>query len=74
MPVLNVLPTETIRKLKEQTNHRLLVEALVPDFAGNTEAIKHVAQSGLDVYAHNIETVSRSSLGSRQGVRSQLEE
>eukprot|EP00891_Asterochloris_glomerata_P002834 jgi/Astpho2/2834/Aster-00994 len=43
----------------EQTNHRLLVEALVPDFAGNTEAIKHVAQSGLDVYAHNIETVQR---------------
>ena len=49
---------ETIRNLKEQTQQRLLVEALVPDFAGNTDSIRMVAQSGLDVYAHNIETVS----------------
>ena len=67
MPAFHVLPAETIRKLKEQTNHRLLVEALVPDFAGNTEAIKHVAESGLDVYAHNIETVSREQPEQRAG-------
>eukprot|EP00798_Chlamydomonas_sp_ICE-L_P024785 gene24785-10427_t len=38
---------------------RLLVEALVPDFSGNQEAIELVAKSGLDVFAHNIETVER---------------
>lgn len=48
---------ETIRNLKHETSGRLLVEALVPDFAGNAESIKLVAGSGLDVYAHNIETV-----------------
>lgn len=49
---------ETIKGLKRETAGRLLVEALVPDFAGNEESIKLVAASGLDVYAHNIETVS----------------
>ena len=49
---------ETIQGLKHETGGRLLVEALVPDFAGNEESIKLVAASGLDVYAHNIETVS----------------
>lgn len=53
---------ETIRNLKHETSGRLLVEALVPDFAGNQESIKHVAQSGLDVYAHNIETVGNPAL------------
>ena len=48
---------ETIRGLKTETRGRLLVEALVPDFAGNQDSIKLVAASGLDVYAHNIETV-----------------
>jgi lipoic acid synthetase len=35
----------------------LLVEALTPDFQGNHDMIKRVATSGLDVYAHNVETV-----------------
>lgn len=48
---------ETIQGLKRETGGRLLVEALVPDFAGNQDSIKLVAASGLDVYAHNIETV-----------------
>ena len=48
---------ETIQGLKRETDGRLLVEALVPDFAGNADSIKLVAASGLDVYAHNIETV-----------------
>ncbi|KAL0026426.1 hypothetical protein WJX79_009062 [Trebouxia sp. C0005] len=48
---------ETIQGLKRETGGRLLVEALVPDFAGNEDSIKLVAASGLDVYAHNIETV-----------------
>eukprot|EP00520_Triparma_pacifica_P015866 CAMPEP_0118643982 /NCGR_PEP_ID=MMETSP0785-20121206/6686_1 /TAXON_ID=91992 /ORGANISM="Bolidomonas pacifica, Strain CCMP 1866" /LENGTH=369 /DNA_ID=CAMNT_0006535691 /DNA_START=223 /DNA_END=1332 /DNA_ORIENTATION=- len=37
----------------------MLVEALTPDFQGNNSMIDSVATSGLDVYAHNIETVER---------------
>jgi len=35
----------------------MLVEALTGDYAGDLEMVKMVAQSGLDVYAHNVETV-----------------
>ena len=35
----------------------LLVECLTPDFRGDVECIDRVARSGLDVYAHNVETV-----------------
>ncbi len=35
----------------------MLVEALVPDFQGDGEAVRTIAASGLDVYAHNVETV-----------------
>ena len=48
----------TIGNLKKHTQGRLLVEALVPDFQGNLDSVATVAQSGLDVYAHNVETVS----------------
>eukprot|EP00899_Mesostigma_viride_P012112 jgi/Mesvir1/20901/Mv07975-RA.1 len=48
---------ETIRKLK-QRQPSLLVEALVPDFQGVDEHIARVATSGLDVFAHNVETVA----------------
>jgi lipoyl synthase len=34
----------------------ILVEALTGDFAGNLEHVGIVARSGLDVYAHNVET------------------
>lgn len=33
-----------------------MVECLVPDFSGRKQSIVSVAQSGLDVFAHNIET------------------
>jgi lipoyl synthase len=33
------------------------VEALTGDFAGNLDNVSTVVHSGLDVYAHNIETV-----------------
>lgn len=36
-----------------------MVECLAPDFRGNLDCINDVAISGLDVYAHNIETVER---------------
>ena len=38
---------------------KMLVECLVSDFAGNKDAVKRLALSGLDVYAHNLETVER---------------
>lgn len=47
---------ETIMKIKQKAP-QMLVEALTGDFAGDWEMVKLVAQSGLDVYAHNIETV-----------------
>jgi lipoic acid synthetase len=40
-------------------NKKLIVEALTPDFRGEKDLITQVATSGLDVYAHNIETVER---------------
>ena len=52
----------SIQQLKQRTDGRLLVEALVPDFQGNAESVKLVAQSGLDVYAHNVETVQHLPL------------
>ena len=36
-----------------------LVEALVPDFRGSPADVETIVESGLDVYAHNIETVRR---------------
>ncbi|XP_022912421.1 lipoyl synthase, mitochondrial [Onthophagus taurus] len=47
---------ETVQEIKRQ-NSNIFVECLVPDFAGNLENVKTIATSGLDVYAHNIETV-----------------
>ncbi|GMH39687.1 hypothetical protein BSKO_07585 [Bryopsis sp. KO-2023] len=48
---------KTIRTLKKETEGKLLVEALVPDFSGRKESVEEVAKSGLDVFAHNVETV-----------------
>ncbi|KAF2131861.1 Lipoic acid synthetase-like protein [Dothidotthia symphoricarpi CBS 119687] len=47
---------ETIMKIKQKAP-TMLVEALVGDHAGDLEMVKLVANSGLDVFAHNIETV-----------------
>ncbi|KAF2021803.1 Lipoic acid synthetase-like protein [Aaosphaeria arxii CBS 175.79] len=47
---------ETIMKIKQKAP-TMLVEALTGDYAGDLEMVKLVATSGLDVYAHNIETV-----------------
>ncbi|KAF8140152.1 lipoic acid synthase [Boletus edulis] len=51
---------ETIRKIKQKrvlVAPNILVEALTGDFAGSLDHVSVVAKSGLDVYAHNIETV-----------------
>lgn len=47
---------ETIQRIKAK-KPGLLVEALTGDFQGDLEMVKIVAESGLDVYAHNVETV-----------------
>ena len=49
---------ETVAGLKQRAP-RLLVEALVPDFRGDEACVQRVALSGLDVFAHNVETVPR---------------
>ena len=35
----------------------ILVECLTPDFRGDLQCVSRVANSGVDVYAHNLETV-----------------
>lgn len=47
---------ETIRKIKLKAPN-MLVEALTGDYGGDLAGVDMVAQSGLDVYAHNVETV-----------------
>jgi lipoic acid synthetase len=54
----------TVRELKKQCPH-VLVECLVPDFSGRFESVEKVATSGLEVYAHNLETVRRLTPGVR---------
>ncbi|KAL8131314.1 lipoyl synthase 2, mitochondrial [Apium graveolens] len=47
---------ETVQKLK-LLKPNMLIEALVPDFRGDAICVEKVAKSGLEVLAHNIETV-----------------
>ncbi|RIA80249.1 hypothetical protein C1645_800389 [Glomus cerebriforme] len=47
---------KTVRLLKKKAPH-ILVECLTGDFQGNLDCVTKLATSGLDVYAHNIETV-----------------
>eukprot|EP01116_Phalansterium_solitarium_P004270 TRINITY_DN15230_c0_g1_i1.p1 TRINITY_DN15230_c0_g1~~TRINITY_DN15230_c0_g1_i1.p1 ORF type:complete len:422 (+),score=117.99 TRINITY_DN15230_c0_g1_i1:680-1945(+) len=47
---------ETVRLVK-QKNPRMLVECLTGDFKGHLPSVELMANSGLDVFAHNIETV-----------------
>eukprot|EP00594_Rhizosolenia_setigera_P008386 CAMPEP_0178959524 /NCGR_PEP_ID=MMETSP0789-20121207/12357_1 /TAXON_ID=3005 /ORGANISM="Rhizosolenia setigera, Strain CCMP 1694" /LENGTH=464 /DNA_ID=CAMNT_0020642573 /DNA_START=24 /DNA_END=1414 /DNA_ORIENTATION=+ len=48
--------TVELLKMKKPS---LLVECLVSDFAGQLSSVETLAKSGLDVYAHNVETVER---------------
>src|SRR5580700_4878223 len=47
-----------VRAIKAD-NAATAVEALTPDFQGNLEAVETVVDSGLEVFAQNIETVRR---------------
>jgi lipoic acid synthetase len=48
----------TVRTLKA-LKPDILVEVLAPDFQGELAHVTHLAGSGLDVFAHNVETVER---------------
>ena len=48
----------TIRAIKRRTPG-VLVEALTPDFQGDLKAVETVLEAGLEVFAHNLETVRR---------------
>uniref|UniRef100_A0A7S1XE71 Lipoyl synthase, mitochondrial n=1 Tax=Compsopogon caeruleus TaxID=31354 RepID=A0A7S1XE71_9RHOD len=50
--------TSTVQLLK-LARPDILVECLVSDFQGREESVRILANSGLDVYAHNVETVPR---------------
>ncbi len=43
----------------KRKNPSILVETLTPDFRGSFECVKEVIDSGINVFAHNIETVPR---------------
>ncbi|CCK68020.1 lipoate synthase KNAG_0A03350 [Huiozyma naganishii CBS 8797] len=48
---------ETVKKIKQKSKGKTLVEALTGDFRGDMEMVDVMARCGLDVYAHNMETV-----------------
>jgi lipoyl synthase len=53
-----------VRAIKVR-NPGTAVEALTPDFAGDLAAVATVVDSGVDVFAHNLETVRRLTPGVR---------
>ena len=48
----------TVELIKHQ-KPEMLVECLVSDFRGDLKAVENLAHCGMDVYAHNVETVER---------------
>lgn len=48
--------------LNHSRNPSILVECLTGDFRGDLNGVEAVVKSGLDVYAHNVETVDRLQL------------
>lgn len=46
----------TVQELKSRSP-TMLVECLTPDFKGDLDSVATIVYAGLDVYAHNIETV-----------------
>jgi lipoic acid synthetase len=49
---------ETVRAVRKYLPHTK-VEVLTPDFKGSVDSLRTVAQSGPDVFGHNVETVAR---------------
>lgn len=49
---------KTVVEIKYR-NPNIMIECLVPDFRGSANNVKTIVDSGLDVFAHNIETVEK---------------
>lgn len=49
----------TVSELKRLRGSQLVVECLSPDFAGSHAGVDTLLRSGVDVFAHNLETVRR---------------
>ena len=49
---------KTMQELRER-DKEVKVEFLIPDMRGNAEALGYILDSGVDVLAHNVETVGR---------------
>ena len=49
---------QTVRSIKQMKASQM-VEVLTPDLGGNLDCVELVANAGLDVFAHNIETIER---------------
>lgn len=43
----------------QELKPEILVECLTSDFRGDMASVSKVVKSGLDVFAHNVETVQR---------------
>ncbi|PWA40605.1 plastid lipoate synthase 1 [Artemisia annua] len=50
---------ETVRAMKK-SKPEIMAECLTSDFQGDLEVVSMLANSGLDIFAHNIETVNAS--------------
>ena len=50
--------SDTIRAIKEKAP-KVIIEALVPDFLGDTKSLELLLDSNLEVFAQNLETVRR---------------
>jgi lipoic acid synthetase len=48
----------TVREIKAR-RPEMIVEALIPDFQGDLDAVREVVDAGVDVLDHNVETVER---------------
>ena len=48
----------TVREIKAR-RPEMIVEALIPDFRGDLDAVRAVVDAGVDVLDHNVETVER---------------
>jgi len=55
---------ETISEIKRH-KPEMLVECLTPDFQGDLRCVDKIVDAGLDVYAHNMETVKELQRGVR---------
>lgn len=62
----------TVSRLKD-LRPQTLVECLTPDFRGDLAAVRELASSGLDVFAHNIETVERLQIRVRDARASYMQ-